>query len=590
LQPQRKTDHVKGPNKNTRLMLFSLVAFACALATWSGLAAKPLYYDDWSVVLHTRQQNAQSLNLSQVLFRHEDFGERTPRPVTSLSYVFDLQYNPCNLLLCDESQLDSICPPCMHLTNLLLHGLGVAALFLLLSQFIKASRAFLGALLFATHPLLANTIAFPGFREDIISMLLGTLALAAFVQYLRSDRFQYSVLSGLLFLAAIFSKENVVFLPLVFLVIAFVEKGRDWKLRPMAYLKALAPIIAVSLIHMLIYFYYSKSTVPADYFGDTYFERLLTIGRPLGRAVWMPLAPVGQRLVYDYFSPCRDASSYLGLALFAALAAAGIVAVVKRNPVSIGLITFGATFIPTSNIIVLIWHVFAERYLYFPTAGLIFAISVSLSGFLENREYKRRSAIFVVIAIIIAVVFCFATQKRIRVLVDDQRAWAESVERSPGNPLAHNSLATIKWKRSNFDECVTHARRALDLMPGYSNAGVNLLRCLHSLGDDEGALHEIDRRPALAAHPDIANLKALSLIRLERYDEAIQFIETELQGRPGDKTSIRFYLAALIKSGNCVKLVEFQDRYLGGDDMAARALIKSFSQDFKRCRSELDSF
>ncbi len=129
---------------------------------------------------------------------------RFHRPVTSLSYAADYAVWGLN-------------PFGYHLTDLLLHAAAVLMAFFLFRRLLegRAFAAWLGAALFALHPILVETLPTSARRQDILCALL---LLGAFLAHLRGQdpgrgRVRWTALALGLFALAFWSKELAVIFP-----------------------------------------------------------------------------------------------------------------------------------------------------------------------------------------------------------------------------------------------------------------------------------------------------------------------------------------------------------------------------------------
>ncbi|MDR2972411.1 MAG: tetratricopeptide repeat protein [Bacteroidales bacterium] len=121
-----------------------------------------------------------------------------------------------------------------HFTNVLLFALiGISLYFLLLRFKISHLTAFLGTLLYLSHPLLASSVAWIPARGDLLLTLFSILTFIFWIQFLHNKKYKNLILSWLFFTLALFSKETAILLPLLFLVyyLTFESKFKiDFKL------------------------------------------------------------------------------------------------------------------------------------------------------------------------------------------------------------------------------------------------------------------------------------------------------------------------------------------------------------------------
>src|SRR5213078_1047162 len=131
-------------------------------------------------------------------------------PLTWISHMMDCQFYGLN-------------PAGHHLTNVIIHALTAALLFLVLRQMTRAVwRSAFVAAVFAVHPLRVESVAWVAERKDLLSGLFFVLTIDAYVRYVRNPKSLGRYLVVVLMLAlALMSKPMVVTLPFVLLLLDY---------------------------------------------------------------------------------------------------------------------------------------------------------------------------------------------------------------------------------------------------------------------------------------------------------------------------------------------------------------------------------
>lgn len=192
------------------------------------------------------------------------------RPIASFSYSIDYIIWKLN-------------PRGYHLTDLLLHIFASILVFLLIFFFTegKAITAWIGAIIFTTHPILVEIVPANARRHDILFSIFIMLALLMFRKYSISKFKQhvFLIFSILFYLLALGSKEIAVIFPflILFYLMIFVlnHKKSFWTVFVPA-LKKCAVYFAITFIFILWRSYvlqgiggYAKRTIDkADFFQD----------------------------------------------------------------------------------------------------------------------------------------------------------------------------------------------------------------------------------------------------------------------------------------------------------------------------------
>jgi Flp pilus assembly protein TadD len=145
-----------------------------------------------------------------------------------------------------------------HATNLALH-VATALLLWRVLRALEIPGAWLGALLFAVHPVTVESVAWISERKNVLSSVLFLLSLAAWIRLDARGRSRDLVASVLLFAAALLAKASVVMLPVVALGATLRRRGRVDR---RALLRS-APLFAVALAGGLVTLWFQRTNAMA---------------------------------------------------------------------------------------------------------------------------------------------------------------------------------------------------------------------------------------------------------------------------------------------------------------------------------------
>jgi tetratricopeptide (TPR) repeat protein len=134
------------------------------------------------------------------------------------------------------------------------------------------------------------------------------------------------------------------------------------------------------------------------------------------------------------------------------------------------------SLLPVSNLIE-IHNPIAERYLYLPLVGFCTVISVLISEIPERPDKVRlkniaRLKYFILIGLLIS--YSVVTVNRNTVWRDNFSVWANTVKKSPGNPIVHGGLGLAYQKRGLLDEAIREFETAIELGPNLAKNHYNL--------------------------------------------------------------------------------------------------------------------
>ncbi len=447
-----------------------------------------------------------------------------------------------------------------HLTNVLLHALVVGVLAFVLLRVPGAGRgAFLGLMVFAVHPVLADSVAWISGRSSMISALGGALALAAVVGLRRMPTILLGVTLGLL--VGLLGKEDaIVFVPPV-LVLAALRARR------------LAVACAFSVVSALGVYLVLRAgalgawlpSAPHAPLADVpFFERLLFAGRGLLESVRLALFPFAfpptYRAAPGFLASAPPAAwAALGWLPWLALTAGGTWAFVRGRAAgraALALTGASCALAALSLLPTLQWIpagvVFAPRFLYLP---LLFGVAAT--GAVVKRLPSILPGVLIVVLVIGAWIRC-------GVYTDVESYNRAILDHVPRDAAAFNNLGLALEDQEHFDAAVTAWKSALKVRPGYSRAWSNLGRMALRRGDLEDATRCFRRAAAVGRRNADARVNLGSvLLRRKRYAEAADAFEEATHIAPGMPAAWRGLGHALWKGGDL--------------DGARRALRKALS-------------
>jgi len=172
-----------------------------------------------------------------------------------------------------------------HITNILLHACSAVLLWRLLRQ-LKVPGAYLGAMLFAVHPVNVASVAWITERKNTLSMLFYLLSALYFFRFDENPRHKTYILSLVFFLAALLSKTSAVVLPPILLAIIW-WKRRAWTRQD---LLRVAPYFVIGIVLGLVTVWFQQRSLTS-----TDANEMPTLAQRLalpGWVVWFYLGKV----------------------------------------------------------------------------------------------------------------------------------------------------------------------------------------------------------------------------------------------------------------------------------------------------------
>ncbi|MFH1071786.1 MAG: tetratricopeptide repeat protein, partial [Candidatus Glassbacteria bacterium] len=286
-----------------------------------------------------------------------------------------------------------------HLANFLLYLLAVALAVRTLEVLVryapgatdtfKSGAVWLGALLFALHPLHVEAVAWVQGNKDLLVTVFFLAAFLSYEKYARGEAGRpWYAASYVFFLLALASKPNAAAFPLVILAFdltlgrGHLERSggkltaRLWR----RYLPYLLPALALA-----VYFIFFTEAFSAGRLGA---ENFLVLPQVLWDYYRLILVPAG--LLHRYpdpeFTSALDPAFLAGLAVTVAIAVAGW-RNRRRWPLTFfGLCWFYLCWLPHSNLAPIAIRL-ADRYVFLALLGVCLA-----AGEVFGRAVERRKA------------------------------------------------------------------------------------------------------------------------------------------------------------------------------------------------------
>ncbi|MFZ4520159.1 MAG: tetratricopeptide repeat protein [Bacteroidales bacterium] len=439
------------------------------------------------------------------------------RPLQTVTYMIDAQFFHAR---------GSV----FYVTNILLHAAACSALFYLLTLLGNNRKAaFIFTLLYLASPLFVHAIAWAPSRGDLLIGLTGLLSMVFFIKMAATGEFKYGIFTLLAFLAAMFSKETAILIPvMILLYYIFLEKERKL---PLVSLLLLA---AGFLVIIVLYFYMRSQVVklsapPAEFGLGPLVHNLRTLPEYIGK-FFIPfnLSPMAGFTVL---------STLLGLVLLAALVILSFRFTHKPyTKVLFGFTWFLIFFIPGamySHKLGGAAYNYLEHRAYLPMAGIIMMLFFIFDGIPEGRVKSRMADYTMVLALILGIYAFIYTGNYENPMV----FYNHAISSNPASALALSNRGLIKADLKDFKGAVADYEKAVAIKPDYAQAYVNKGISLAALNDYAGAIEQYNTavgfEPGLfQAHFNKANAQVeLGLFHeaLKEYDLSVDLFPTFAQ-------------------------------------------------------------
>lgn len=198
----------------------------------------------------------------------------------------------------------------------------------------------------------------------------------------------------------------------------------------------------------------------------------------------------------------------------------------KNQGIKASIILFLVPFAVISNTFFVTTGVFAERWWYFPSIGLVLFTLALLGKLPDHKIYKLLIPIFILIA---GVFYLFVSFGQARIWTDERKLVVSAAERSPNSAWARANLAAVYFKEKDFSLAKNEVERSLEIYENYPFA----LNIYAKLKWREGKLNESESAFLSAAGSDLNKrnnrdlYRALAVLKLEEknYGAALNYIQ-----------------------------------------------------------------
>lgn len=407
-----------------------------------------------------------------------------------------------------------------HLLNVLL------VLKLLLMTGLNRRSAFIGAALFAVHPLQAGSVAWISERKNLLSTFFYLCGLLVFIGYYQTGRKRSLVLLPIVFIAGVLSKPSVVTLPVALAGWVFFvphEKQYDRSaFRVIALLFALALGWGIFVV--------STEVSYPGILPPWYYRPLLAAG-----AIWFYLAklvyPLNLCPIYPRWEVQENLPIFLGFFGGLLLIGGGIIGYRKHfQSASLwGCFFFLLNLLPVIGLVPFgyMGHSYvADHFVYLSMVGVAFVVSHGIQTILSRtHDYPVLSRLVFPLALTCVTMWGVLAHRQTGIWHDGDTLWSYTLEKNDQAVAAYNNYGRFQMMRGKAGEALELFRKASELAPNFEAPYNNMGDAYRAMGEDEQATNMYDRAIRLnekAVYPRL--MKAGMMKQRGKQDEAIAYL------------------------------------------------------------------
>ena len=486
--------------RNGRLIVFG-VCLLLIVAVWlvfgQTLGHAFVNYDD-DVYVYKNPRITSGLSVNSAIWAFTHSHAHNWHPLTTISHLLD-----CELF--------ALKPGGPHLTNVLLHSVAAVLLFLVFSNMTGVVwRSGFVALIFAIHPLRAESVAWIAERKDVLSGVFFMLTLAAYVRYARRPSVGSYLIVAFVYALALMSKPMVVTMPFVLLLLDYWPLGRFTSQTSPGTNKKVGQVSNLShqrkkhkrpsrqsparklflekIPFLLLACICSFVTISIQSHGLVAAEKLPVLLRLynallsymtyLRQLFW----PAHLAVFYPYHLPV--VSIWQAILVMAVLSLITYLAWIVRKQypyVIVGWLWYLVMLLPVIGIIQVGQQSHADRYTYLPHIGLIVLATWLVADL--TRSWSHRGAILAVAGGAAIIVFGLCAWKQTSYWKNSETLWSHTLAFTSGNYVAHQNIGEALLEDRKSDEAIGHFRKALRLRPNDAKAHSSLATALFTQSD-----------------------------------------------------------------------------------------------------------
>ena len=431
-----------------------------------------------------------------------------------------------------------------HLVPIIYNGLISYLVFLVADQLLDKRVAIVATLLFVSHPIHVEAVAWVSPGLDLIYVVFYLLSLFSFVLFRKRKQKNYFVYSLVFCFLALFSNEMTVSLPVVIVLYDLLIEKQKFR-KNLAYYVYYGYLLAGWFV---IRSYLSAPTGEQLRIYESVYETGLLVLVLLGKHLSMLTFPIGLsvdhvlqpgingmfRLDHRIDTPVPRINVFYPKIAIALGGVTGYVSGLiwslkqKKDVIAVLLLWMGVSLIPVLRVIP-IPILYQERHSYL--ASVPFCI---LLGYLLTRLFKKKNLL-----VVVALIVCFysiLSWQRIPDWENQITLWEKTYAQNPQSTVAAYSLARAYYDQGEVEKAEPFYEKTWELNPFVKSYQVGLLDYYRETGQHQKELDYflffLERQPE-----DVEIVYAIGQIyenKITDPDKALEYYQLAHELAPAD--------------------------------------------------------
>jgi tetratricopeptide (TPR) repeat protein len=440
-----------------------------------------------------------------------------------------------------------------HLVNILLHAANALLLWRVLRR-LAVPGAWLGAALFALHPVQVESVAWVTELKNVLSLFFCLLAVRAWLEFVEGHPGSWRFYAAALICQslALFAKTTACTLPAALLLTLWLQ-GKPINLRrALQVVPFLGAGFAMGMVS--VWFERHHQYAVGQAFAVSPLVRLLIASRAvwfyLGKLIW----PANLSFSYARWQiDPANVLSYLWLAgaVLAAVAILGIRRVAGRGPET-AAIYYVAMLSPLLGLIMeytFRYSFVADHYQYAACIGPLALAAAGIDKIL-NRVDQPLPILRPMTYGLLLTLLGILTWRQCRLYDNSETLWRATLDRSPGSTIARNNLSQVLLEKGDFDHAIQLSSEVLALNPDDAVAENNLGYALLQKGQLDDAIAHCQKSLALQPNgPDAYYNIGQAFLKKSQFDAAITNFQMTVRLKPDYAAAFCNLGYALLQTG-----------------------------------------